>query len=133
MPDCTAAAGTTSEQQSSTLARVLHYVRLEILANSSKLPHDAVAVRIEVPEALRIATISVRDLPAGWDDPVPHDSTREIGTVWARELSTPVLEVPSVIIREDRNYLLNPFHLDFARIRFEQPRPFRFDPRLKSR
>jgi RES domain-containing protein len=41
-----------------------------------------------------------------------------------------VLELPSVIIRGEPNYLLNPAHPDFRKIVIGKPEPFSFDPRL---
>ena len=70
------------------------------------------------------------DLPAGWDAGVPTDATRDIGTNWAKGLVTLVLSVPSAVIPRERNYILNPLHPDFKRIRLSIPEPFYFDDRL---
>ena len=43
---------------------------------------------------------------------------------------TPVQAVPSVIIPREMNYLINPAHPQFDQLRFGEPMPFRFDPRL---
>ena len=52
-------------------------------------------------------------------------------TNWANVLATAVLNVPSAEIPKERNYLLNPAHPGFRRIRFSDPEPFYFDARLK--
>jgi len=39
-------------------------------------------------------------------------------------------QVPSVIIPAEFNVLLNPNHSSYDKIRWSEPRPFRFDPRL---
>ena len=52
------------------------------------------------------------------------------GSAWLRRARTAVLEVPSVIVPSERNYLLNPRHPDFARLRIGRPTPFVFDPRM---
>ncbi|HZP41975.1 MAG TPA: hypothetical protein VFD84_10765 [Candidatus Binatia bacterium] len=41
--------------------------------------------------------------------------------------------MPSAVVPEERNYLLNPAHRDFRRIAFGAPRPFSFDPRVWGR
>ena len=41
-----------------------------------------------------------------------------------------MLSVPSAVIPRERDYILNPTHPDFARIRFASPEPFYFDDRL---
>jgi RES domain-containing protein len=104
---------------------------LEVLANSSNLPVACVLIQIQIPDLMQIRIVESSELIAGWDDPVPSDATREIGTNWIRAGSTAVLSVPSSIIQRERNYLLNPNHPEFARIRFGAPEPFLFDPRLK--
>ena len=58
------------------------------------------------------------------------DATRDMGTNWAKSLTTAVLSVPSSVVPRERNYILNPAHPDFGRIRFANPEPFYFDDRL---
>ncbi len=62
---------------------------------------------------------------------MPSKKTQDFGTDWINSRVAAVLSVPSVIVPSERNYLLNPAHPDFARIRFFAPRPFTFDRRLK--
>lgn len=69
-------------------------------------------------------------LPSDWDIEPPADSTRSIGDAWATASSSPVLSVPSVLVPEERNYILNPGHALFTQIQFGSPVPCRFDPRL---
>jgi RES domain-containing protein len=47
-----------------------------------------------------------------------------------KEARSAVLEVPSVIVQFEPNYLINPGHPDFKRIKIGKPVPFAFDPRL---
>jgi len=49
---------------------------------------------------------------------------------WVREGRSAVLAVPSAIIPEELNYLLNPAHPGFKTIAVVKPVPFVFDPRL---
>jgi RES domain-containing protein len=42
-----------------------------------------------------------------------------------------VLKVPSTVIREEFNYLINPAHPDFKKISLGAPARFVFDPRVK--
>lgn len=55
------------------------------------------------------------------------------GSVYAGWIATgniAILSVPSAVIPEEQNYLLNPAHLDFKRIEIGAAKPFRFDPRM---
>ena len=88
-----------------------------------------VAIPIEFDEAL-VETVAAMDLPADWNEEPPPPSTAEIGDRWVRESRSAVLKLPSVIISAELNYLLNPGHSDFKRIRIGKPMPFSFDSRL---
>ncbi len=69
-------------------------------------------------------------LPEDWRIEPPPTSTRIIGDQWVRGLLSPILCVPSVIVPQENNLLLNPDHPDFKRIRIGKPLAFAFDPRL---
>jgi RES domain-containing protein len=103
---------------------------LETLVHFSVLPRDYVLTEIHIPEAV-VESLDEEDLPAGWDTLSPSAVTQEIGHGWAVEHRSAVLSVPSAIVPVDRNYVLNPKHRDFGRIKFLPSTPFRFDPRLK--
>jgi RES domain-containing protein len=104
---------------------------LEVLAHSALLPADMIVVQARIPNSLTIQTVEESDLPSSWSSPKVSKKTQDLGTDWIRTGATAVLSVPSVIVPSERNYLLNPAHPDFARIRFFVPRPFAFDRRLK--
>jgi RES domain-containing protein len=71
------------------------------------------------------------ELPANWRSYPSPEALAELGTRWARELKSPVLAVPSAVIPQELNYLLNPLHSHFKRIRVAAPEAFRFDARLR--
>lgn len=72
------------------------------------------------------------DLPPDWREQPPPPSTRQIGDAWIKSARGAVLQVPSVIIPGESNYLLNPSHRDFPSIHIGKPQPFPFDARLIS-
>ena len=88
-----------------------------------------VAIPFEFDEALVEAMHPV-GLPANWTEEPPPPSTMEVGHRWVNESRSAVLEIPSVLIPTESNYLINPAHPDFRRITFGKPSPFSFDPRL---
>lgn len=88
-----------------------------------------VAIPIEFDEAL-VETVAASDLPADWTEEPPPPSTAEIGDLWVKESRSAVLELPSVIIHAEPNYLFNPAHPDFKKIIIGKSQPFSFDPRL---
>jgi len=87
-----------------------------------------VSFRIEIPDTVQIQ--HCRRPPAGWRDEPPQEASMRYGSAWLRRGSMAALEVPSAIVPSESNYLLNPLHADFGRIRIGRPRPFAFDPRM---
>lgn len=87
-----------------------------------------VTIRVEFDDAL--IEKFAPNLPADWQEEPPPPSTREIGDLWVKQTRSVVLELPSVIIPGEANYLLNPAHPDFRKLSIARPEPFAFDPRL---
>jgi len=104
---------------------------LEVLVHFAVLPLDFVLTEIAIPDDVPVLSIEDSMLPEGWADAVSFSATQAIGAEWVSEGRYGVLSVPSSVVREERNYVLNPKHPDFQKMRFSAPRPFRFDPRLK--
>ena len=93
-------------------------------------PDDLDAVQADVPNSLAMETIKIEGLPKNWRRYPAPEALQDIGTAWATKASTAILAVPSAVIPEELNYLLNPAHRDFKRIRIQKPIPFHFDPRM---
>jgi len=85
---------------------------------------------IEIPDDLKIKKIDKGKLPVNWQEYINYPSCQAIGDKWLKENSTTVLRVPSAIIMEEYNYLLNPQHPDFSRIKVHSTEKFTFDERL---
>jgi RES domain-containing protein len=105
---------------------------LEILVHlSGTLPDKYLLGAADIPDDLTIETVADEDLPDRWStlSPTEQLATRRLGDAWVERKRSSVLSVPSVIVGE-RNYVLNPAHPDFARIKFAEPEPFGFDLRL---
>lgn len=57
-------------------------------------------------------------------------SCQSAGHKWVHTSVELATQVPSVIVPEEFNILLNPNHTSYASLRWTDPQPFRFDPRL---
>jgi len=104
---------------------------LEILVHldSEKILQHYLAIPVSIPPDL-IERLSPSALPKSWRAyPAPR-STRVIGDAWLARSSSPVLEVPSVVIPSESNFLLSPAHPQFSKLRIGKPLLFQFDPRL---
>ncbi|MBO9572576.1 MAG: RES family NAD+ phosphorylase [Chitinophagaceae bacterium] len=79
---------------------------------------------IDIPEKLKTEEIQRNDLRQNWQQYQSVNYTQEIGTKWIAGNSSAILRVPSAIIPEEFNYLINPAHIDFKHIRLVSTEPF---------
>jgi RES domain-containing protein len=99
---------------------------LEILVHGSGgVPPSQGYIEIGIPAGLSIEEIAQEALP-GWDS-ASFETARAFGDRWYDQRRTPVLMVPSVVTRVERNILINQEHPDFARIKAGRPLPVRWD------
>jgi RES domain-containing protein len=112
-----------------SLATLEYFVHVD----PQDMPKDLVAIPAEVPDTLARTEIRAETLPANWRAYPAPEALGELGTAWVRARRTAILLVPSAIVPQERNVLLNPAHADFRHIRLGTPEPFSFDPRLWRR
>jgi RES domain-containing protein len=107
---------------------------LEVFANRVPLTLDEKykAFRLEWLDSLTEIFPKTK-LPANWRISPPPAEAKKIGVRWVKESRSAVLALPSAISPADTNFLLNPQHADFKRIRIHAPIDYDFDPRLLNR
>ena len=114
----------TSESRALCLAEIAVHVSLGIV------PKDYEIATIEIPDPYKTHEIKIKDLPNDWHT-IPHSGkTQEIGDRLIRENKHLILKVPSAVVPGDFNYLINPNHKDFSKLRIIKTEPFGFDDRL---
>jgi RES domain-containing protein len=86
-------------------------------------------IEVSFPSSL-IQQIDSEPLAEALASPSVRPATQHTGDAWLSDAGSPVLQVTSSIISEEPNYVLNPKHPKFARIKIGEARPFAFDPRL---
>jgi RES domain-containing protein len=98
---------------------------LEVLAHvdPNEAPHFWSAIRVDL---LR-EQVERAKLTPDWRN---EAHSRIVGDEWLRAGRTLALQVPSVLVPEESNYLLNPGHPHFAQLDLTQRHNFQFDPRL---
>lgn len=116
--------------------RVLHAASsialagLEYLVHARKPPADLVLVAIDLPETSAIDRPKLDDLPEDWASPLPSENCQAWGRKWCEGARALALAVPSVIVPEERNYLINVTHGEMRGVALETIRRFSFDLRL---
>jgi len=94
------------------------------------LPYNRYLVRIDIPDALWGARAQLDPLPGGWDAIPAGLTARQAGDSWAAAGTTALLLVPSVIVPDEFNILINPVHPDVAAITAITLKRWQYDPRL---
>jgi RES domain-containing protein len=104
---------------------------LEVLVHYSAIPRDFILTEIRLPENIAFIRWETKSLPPGWDANVMIPETQDLGELWVQSRKSALLSVPSCVIPRERNFVINPAHPAFRRIKFLPSVPFAFDPRLK--
>ena len=104
---------------------------LEILVHvdAAELLDDFLCIPVRF-DPRQVETLDFDSLPEDWRNPLAPPSTRRMGDAWVAQAVSAVLKVPSVLIPGECNYLLNPRHPAFGKLKIGAPEPFEFDPRL---
>jgi len=110
-------------------SRALAAMELFVNLDPRLAPSNLVFITADVPDDV-ITAIARASLPANWHHYPAPDAIKDIGTEWLDRRSSAALLVPSAIVPEEHNLLLNPEHADFARIALGQPSEFNFDGRM---
>lgn len=113
----------TSENSALSAFELATHIGLSIL------PNDLCVVTFEILNNLVIE--EVKNLPNDWNTIPPNYQTKEIGDNFIRRCETPILKVPSVVIKGAYNYLINPNHRESQQIKTKDIDPFSFDQRLQ--
>jgi RES domain-containing protein len=115
-------------------ATTIALATLETLAHTGDTIsiRNAFLVKITVPAAvwkLR-ERVELAGLDATWLASPAGPATLNVGDAWLAACASPLLLVPSVIVPEECNVLINPVHPAAARIRASVVRQYVYDPRL---
>ena len=86
---------------------------------------------INIPDEVEITTITETGLPENWTKSNKLHHTRQIGNTWLSSQTSCVLKVPSAVIKGEFNFLINPAHPSFSKIKIKALEEFEFDSRLK--
>ena len=91
--------------------------------------HAYKVMLIEIPDSIFIATIDESLLKKEWHTMEKYPYCQSIGAEWLNEMKSAVLKVPSVIVKKEHNFLINPNHPDFKYIQLIGVENFDFDKR----
>jgi RES domain-containing protein len=113
-----------AQNPAAALLEILVHFEIDI----QDLPLRYRLLKIEAPDDVRIERVTVDQLPADWPERI--ELTSALGDGWLTKGSAALLSVPSAIVPETFNVLLNPAHQDAKRIVILQAGDHAIDPRL---
>ena len=95
------------------------------------MPLNRYLIEITITDAVWNAAevIHCASAPVGWDAEPASKTSSDFGTRWARSNASLLLRVPSVIVPEESNVLINPRHPDIAKVAARKLRKWLYDPR----
>lgn len=107
---------------------------LEVIVHTplNLLPKEMSITVFQLPENLRIDKLPYSRLPKNWQKYPAPVMLAQIGTEWINKCTSAAMAVPSSVTPsgEGRNYLLNPRHPDFNKIKIISATPYKFNDRF---
>jgi RES domain-containing protein len=94
------------------------------------LPLNRYLVELTIPDAVWRRATSLPAPPVGWDAIPAGKVSLDEGDRWLKASAGAVMIVPSVIVSEEWNVLINPLHPDANGIKARKVRKWGYDPRL---
>jgi RES domain-containing protein len=110
-------------------SRALAMVEVLVHLTNAFLPLNYQLITIYIPDD-SILAFPLKSLPKDWKSIEPNESTKKIVAKWLVENEYLALKVPSVVVEGEHNYLLNPLHADFLKVKVLKVESFSFDDRL---
>lgn len=115
--------------ESRSLAALEFYVH----TNPLFVPTDISIAEINIPDHIKIKALIISDLPSDWNEYPAPLVLQEFGLNWINSGESLALRVPSVQVRQEYNFLINPGHPDFASLQIMKVEEFFYDDRLLNR
>jgi len=111
-------------------SRALAMAEVAVHLTIATLPRDYVMIEIEIPNSIKVKELDLKVLDEDWNNHPPNLITQKIGDDFIDSLDGCLLKVPSAVVQGDFNYLINPYHSDFKKIKIIEITDFPFDKRI---
>lgn len=111
-------------------SRALAVLEYTVNINIEDVPRALSITTIEIPAA-QIYELKEAELPGNWKLAPAPSSTRHLGTQLLKTASKAIIKLPSTIITQEYNYLLNPLHHSSKSFKIVEVKDFVYDVRIK--
>lgn len=110
-------------------SRALAIIEYSVNVNLSDIPKTLSLITLEINDDIEI--IEPSDLPGNWRAfPAPAE-TKDYGSKLLKSAKNSIIRIPSVVIPEECNYLLNPLHKRSDEFKVIKIEDFVYDVRIK--
>jgi RES domain-containing protein len=115
-------------------AENLSLAMLEYLAHldPSNWPDDLMLAVADIPDEISHIHLKIEELPANWNAYPAPANLCHIGDQFASDAKAAILTIPSVLAPTECNWLINPLHPDFHRVKVISTEKFQYDQRLRK-
>jgi RES domain-containing protein len=96
----------------------------------SILPSNLSIACLDISDDIVVEQISIANLPKNWRDYPTPPELADLGSEWAMAMRSLLLRVPSVVVLDEFNILINPKHPDMNRVVISSVESYMFDKRL---
>ncbi len=103
---------------------------LEMLVNNQfqDFSIELSLLRISIPDTIDVKEIKLTKLKSAWNE--DHSYSKFIGNEFIKSKTNLLLKVPSAVVMDEHNFLINPLHTDFKKVKITEVKDFKTDKRL---
>lgn len=112
-------------------SRALAILEYTVNVNIEAIPRSLSISVIEIPSS-SIYTLTEDKLPGNWKESPAPAATKDFGTQLLKAAKTAIIKIPSAIISQECNYLLNPAHINSKAFKIVEVSDFVYDVRIKG-
>jgi RES domain-containing protein len=103
---------------------------VHLMVDPEDLPDEFQLLRVEVPDSIPVEDLL---LPTEMDWRIDIEASRRTGDTWSHRRATALARVPSALVPQTFNFLLNPLHPDARQVTISESFKDRYDLRLLMR
>lgn len=111
-------------------SRALAVLEYTVNVNIDDIPRSLSITVIDIPDD-GIHDLSIAALPINWMESPAPASTKDFGTNLLTLMIAPIIKIPSAVIKQEFNYLLNPKHVAAKSFKIVDVEDFVYDGRIK--
>lgn len=110
--------------------RSLAMAEVAVHFSIAMMPRDYMMLTLFVPDDVAASILTSENYPDKWNRFPVSVNTQRLGDQFIQDGKSLMMRVPSAVTQGDFNYLINPAHPDFHRVKIVQAEQFVFDQRL---